>query len=216
MKSFLVFFSILLAAAPCAAQRGAIRGANVVPVAPVGVGGFGNVLHPGTGSPGLNTARGFAGRGVARSTGFFGGYPLYGGGAYGSSYAPGDYSSQTQLNPQQQQSAPGAPPVVINQYFAPPPLPPPPVTSGFYQPSGDRPQQDEDSSSSQPAKYYLLAFKDHSVYSALAYWVEDKTLHYVTTNNTHNQVSLDLVDLEFTQQLNRDRDVPFSIKTPSK
>jgi hypothetical protein len=145
-----------------------------------------------------------------------GGYPLYVGGAYvpayNSGYAP-DYSSQTQLNPQQQYT-PAAPPVVINQYFGPPVAPPP--ASSFYQPSADRQQQDEEDSAAAAPKYYLLAFRDHSVYSALAYWVEDKTLHYVTPQNTHNQASLDLVDVDFTKQLNRDRPVPFSVDTPSK
>jgi hypothetical protein len=134
--------------------------------------------------------------------------------AYGGNYAP-DYSSQTQLNPQQQY--PAAPPVVINQYFGPQ-APPEPVT-GIYQPNSQRPQpqdQSVDSAEPTPATYYLLAFKDHSVYSALAYWVEDKTLHYVTPQNSHNQVSLDLVDVDFTKQLNQDPTRPFSIETPSK
>ncbi len=117
----------------------------------------------------------------------------------------------SQLNPQQQYSSS---PVIINQYF-PQPLPPEPATT-FYQPSADRPAYDDSSSAPAQTKYYLIAFKDHSVYSALAYWVEDKTLHYVTTQNTHNQASLDLVDLDFTKQLNQDREVPFSIETPSK
>jgi hypothetical protein len=45
----------------------------------------------------------------------------------------------------------------------------------------------------------------------VAYWIEDKTLHYVTPQNTHNQVSLDLVDLDFTKKLNLNRDVPFTL-----
>jgi hypothetical protein len=49
---------------------------------------------------------------------------------------------------------------------------------------------------------YLIAFKDHTVYSAVAYWVEGDTLHYFTSGATHNQVSLSLVDRELTQRLN--------------
>ena len=70
---------------------------------------------------------------------------------------------------------------------------------------------------SQPApepRSYLIAFKDHSVYSALAYWVEDHTLHYVTTQNTHNQADVTEVDLDFTKKLNSDRNMPFSL-TPA-
>jgi hypothetical protein len=215
MRSLLAFSaSILLLTCPCLAQRRA-------GVTPVGVGGFGNVLYPGTGGPSSFATRlGATVTGFPvskRSIGFLNSYPLYVGGAYvpaysSSAYAP-DYSSQTQFAPQQQYSS--NPPVIINQYFAPP-LPPPPPPE-FYQPSAERQQQyAEEDSAPAPNKYYLLAFKDHSVYSALAYWVEDKTLHYVTTQNTHNQASLDLVDLDFTKQLNRDRDVPFSLTTPSK
>ena len=128
------------------------------------------------------------------------------------SYAP-DYSDQTQLAPPQQQQY-SAPPVVINQYFgAPPPPQLDPVTAPngmSYQPSAQRPiAQEEPAPASQ---FYLLAFKDHSVYSARAYWIEDKTLHYVTPQNTHNQASLDLVDVDFTKQLNQNRDVPFTIQ----
>jgi fido (protein-threonine AMPylation protein) len=63
---------------------------------------------------------------------------------------------------------------------------------------------------SQP--YYLIAFKDHSVYSAIAYWVEGETLHYFTSGNTHNQVSMGLVDKELTDRLNRERKVDIRLK----
>ena len=62
-----------------------------------------------------------------------------------------------------------------------------------------------------PQNYYLIAYRDHTVYSALAYWVEGDTLHYVTTQNTHNQASLALIDLDRTTKLNADRSIPFSI-----
>ena len=58
---------------------------------------------------------------------------------------------------------------------------------------------------------YLIAFKDHTIYAALAYWVEGNTLHYVTNQNTHNQVSLDLVDRELSSRLNRERSVDFRL-----
>jgi hypothetical protein len=41
--------------------------------------------------------------------------------------------------------------------------------------------------------------------------VEDKTLNYVTAGNTHNQASLDLIDMDLTKTLNQARGVPFSI-----
>jgi hypothetical protein len=217
MKSLLAVASLaLFISYPCAAQRRGPGGVTFVTPS-----GFGNVLYPGTGGPNVSfpsrlgaTVAGsplYTARPRGRSTGFYGGYPLYVGGGYVPSYAP-DYSGQTQLAPAQN----AAPPVIINQYFTPPqPMEPitAPPSSTIYQPSMERQQEQQEAAAPAP-KYYLLAFKDHSVYTALAYWVEDKTLHYVTTQNTHNQASLDLVDVPFTEQLNRDRDVPFTLQGP--
>jgi hypothetical protein len=104
--------------------------------------------------------------------------------------------------------APGSQqPVIINQYFgAPGSQPvnaPEPNTTSNTQGPGDL--------AGSPQNYYLIAYKNHAVYAALAYWVEDKTLHYVTTQNTHNQASLDLIDITRTKSLNRGQEVPFSI-----
>ena len=60
--------------------------------------------------------------------------------------------------------------------------------------------------------HYLIAFKDHSIYSAVAYWVDGDTLHYFTTGSTHNQASVSLVDRELTERLNRDTGV--EVKLP--
>ena len=60
--------------------------------------------------------------------------------------------------------------------------------------------------------YYLIAFKDHSIYSAFAYWVDGDTLHYVTPQRVHNQVSVALVDRELTDKLNRGR---MQVKLPN-
>jgi endonuclease YncB( thermonuclease family) len=54
------------------------------------------------------------------------------------------------------------------------------------------------------ASHYLIAFKDHTIYSAVAYWVDGDTLHYFTTGSTHNQVSLSLVDVPLTERLNKE------------
>jgi len=51
---------------------------------------------------------------------------------------------------------------------------------------------------------YLIAFKDRTIYSAVAFWVDGDTLHYFTSGNMHNQVSLSLVDKELTQRLNKE------------
>ena len=58
---------------------------------------------------------------------------------------------------------------------------------------------------------YLIAFKDHSIRAASAYWVDNATLHYVTPQNEQKQAALDAVDRDFSMQLNRERRVQFSL-----
>lgn len=68
-----------------------------------------------------------------------------------------------------------------------------------------------DSSADDDVDYYLIAFKDHSIYSAFAYWVEGETLHYVTAQRVHNQASLSLVDRELTAKLNRNHKIQVTL-----
>ena len=56
---------------------------------------------------------------------------------------------------------------------------------------------------------YLLAFKDHSVYSAVAYWFDGDTLHYFTSGSVHNQASVSLLDRELTLRLNKELGIEF-------
>lgn len=98
-------------------------------------------------------------------------------------------------------------PVIINQYFGAQQ----PEPEGLAPQAAADPPQTPGDPIGAPQNYYLIAYRNHAVYSALAYWVEDKTLHYVTTQNTHNQASLDLIDLDLTKSLNQARDVTFSI-----
>jgi hypothetical protein len=64
-------------------------------------------------------------------------------------------------------------------------------------PSSERPEPAED----RPMFY--VALTDNSVYTAVAYWVEDETLNYITPQGRHNQVSLALVDRATTARLNQ-------------
>ena len=129
---------------------------------------------------------------------------------YGSDYNSPVYPYDSSYGavpqaPPPQTVAPSAPPVIINQYFAAP---------APAQADPDFPQDPVQASHAQASagdNYYLIAYKNHSVYTALAYWVEDKTLNYVTAGNTHNQASLDLIDLDLTKTLNQARGVPFSV-----
>ena len=50
---------------------------------------------------------------------------------------------------------------------------------------------------------YRLAFKDHKFYSAVAYWVDGNTIHYITSGNQHNQAPLDLLDRKLTDRLSK-------------
>jgi hypothetical protein len=87
---------------------------------------------------------------------------------------------------------------------------PPPVDDGslkIYQAPAPTPQ---DAAISE-GRYYLIACKDHSIYTALAYWMENGTLNYVTPQNAHNQITLDRLDIDLTRQLNSRRGMSFNI-----
>jgi hypothetical protein len=189
--------------------------------------GFGNVVYPGTGhAPIVNhplPSTSFGGGRVG--TGGAGGGRFYGGGRGSVVYVPyavgvpvyADYGGASAY-PQQVQQAP--PQVIINQNFISETARPV-VREYASDPGGGirvyEPQQRVNAETAPPAEEnptYLIAFKDHTIYAALAYWVEDGTLHYVTNQNTHNQVSLDLVDHELSNRLNRERSVDFRLPPP--
>jgi hypothetical protein len=81
-------------------------------------------------------------------------------------------------------------------------------------PSPDQPMRayQPPAAAEEPApesQHYLLAFKDHTVYSAVAYWFEGETLHYFITGSTHNQASVSLLDKELTVRLNKELGTDF-------
>ncbi|HEX5432286.1 MAG TPA: hypothetical protein VFW83_09980, partial [Bryobacteraceae bacterium] len=117
----------------------------------------------------------------------------YGNSGYDQGYAP------------QQQS----PVVIINQNFRPdtinpsvrdysnaplPPAQPNPDESNQLNPNQPNPNQ---SSSPQPQSsidsgspvVFLIAMKDHTIYPAVAYWVEGNTLNYITLQGVHNSAT---------------------------
>ncbi|MDQ6666329.1 MAG: hypothetical protein M3Z23_18280 [Acidobacteriota bacterium] len=154
-------------------------------------------------------------------------YPVYVGGGYGNGYDPAYASGYGEQQPNVTVVAPPpqqqAPQLIINQNFgvgAGGPSDAQNLQNGTAQ-EGDgfhmyqAPARSIPEPQAADPRYYLIAYKDHSIYSALAYWLEDNTLHYVTTQNTHNQASLDLIDLDFTKRLNQDRNVAFTL-TPSR
>jgi hypothetical protein len=209
MKSLCgLIFAGLLAVAPAAAQFsmriGALGGAGTARATGRPLGGFG---------PGYNrgTYRNGYGRG---GLGYPYGYSVwvpdyYDSLDYDSQYAPYGPPPPAYYGPPP--AAAGAPPqpVIINQYFGGPP--PGNAIPQNGPETGINPTGGPGDPIGPPQNYYLIAYKNHAVYTALAYWVEDKTLHYVTTENTHNQASLDLIDLDLTKTLNKRNDVPFSL-----
>jgi hypothetical protein len=58
---------------------------------------------------------------------------------------------------------------------------------------------------------YLIAFHDHTIRAAVAYWVDGNVLHYVTSQHESKQVMLDTVDRDLSRQLNAERHVAFTL-----
>lgn len=201
---------------------------------PFVTGGFGNVVRPAGNIP-VNSSLGFPASGIGGITLSTGSprlvvpgtpgnrnggfrrhvgtsnavaypYPVYVGGyGYGYGYG-GDAVPQQEM---QQPQLPQQPSVVIINQFPQAVPPPPALYEPQQQPQAQAPVQQE-----EPA-HYLIALQDHTVYSAVAYWVDGDTLHYFTSGNTHNQVSLSLVDKDLTKRLNSESGVSVNF-SPSK
>jgi len=196
--------------------------------------GGGSVVNPagGAGTPGVSRSLGSVvnpAQGGLRVPGSRSGgnnnnrvvyaYPVYLGGYYATPYISGPddsgavapaaapaQSTVTVVMPPQQPVTP----VVINyNYGSAPPPAGPAVDQG-----GDRAQAAGDDTT-EPS-HYLIAFKDHTIYAATAYWVDGDTLHYFTAGNVHNQASLALVDRDFTERLNKEAGLQVKLPAPSK
>lgn len=125
------------------------------------------------------------------------------------------------------------PPVVINQTFvappapynppqapeaAEPPEPPAPVFTGYQAPPvqwedpapAPAPPEKPQASVVKPS-LYLIALKDGSVQTTVAYWYEDGALQYVGKDWQVHQVALDQLDKRLSQQLNSERGVDFRL-----
>lgn len=126
-------------------------------------------------------------------------YPVYVGGFYDNPYV----ADSPALPPPSQQS-PNI--TVIYPPMQAPVTVAPPEDNLASEPS-DTPRTAAAEPAAPEAQQYLIAFKDHTIYSAVAFWVDRDTLHYFTSGNTHNQVSLSLVDKPLTERLNRESGV---------
>lgn len=103
----------------------------------------------------------------------------------------------------------------LRTYEAPMPIPTPDpqVESGPARraPRGIGPVEPSTDVAEQKATIYLIAFKDQTIQASYAYWVDGNTLHYVTVQGSHNRATLDLIDREMSDRLNRERNVDFSL-----
>jgi hypothetical protein len=190
--------------------------------------GFGSVVFPGgapSASPGITRSFGsvvFPGAGAATQVGRgqpsnFRRTPIYSRGTFAAPayvYAFPVYVGGYDNSYVQQEPAPPpqqATPVMIQvgpdgQYTTTGPRQPMPIYQVQRQP--ETVDEPEPANTSTP---YLLAFKDHTILSAVAYWADGETLHYFTTGSTHNQVSISLLDRELTERLNRELGTDFKL-----
>ena len=197
--------------------------------------GFGRIIYPGTGAPVAVRNPRLPGsplvaapvpqvphrsHGVAVAVP----YPVFYGGNYYDYDAPSapvaGYSQYSaQYGNAYDQTQP--PVVIINQYFKPEtanpvvhdytnvPLPEP--GSQFQIPPSNN---DQSATTGDQQVMFLIAMKDHTIYPVIAYWVEGDTLNYITVQGAKNSTSLDLVDRDFSKQINQERKVEFGL--PSK
>ncbi|MCL5744333.1 MAG: hypothetical protein M1541_10470 [Acidobacteria bacterium] len=132
--------------------------------------------------------------------GYYGGYypyayPYY---DYGLGYGSYGYSPSPSVVVVAPYAAESTPPVVVNQEFVKPANP---VMHEYSWGANGKSQQ----------TIYLIAFKNETIRPAVAYWTEGGTLHWVDLKGAQREAKLDTVDRPLSEQLNRDRHVPFSL-----
>ena len=171
--------------------------------------GFGSVVFPG------GVALPYVGSSNFRRTPAIGrgtrGTPVY---VYAFPVYVGDYdNSNAAQEPAPQQTPPQQPAVPVMMQAGPDgeyTTTSQRQTSTVYQPEL-RPEAAEEPAPAADPPHYLLAFKDHTIYSVVAYWADGDTLHYFTNGNVHNQASMSLIDRELTERLNRELGIDFKL-----
>jgi hypothetical protein len=180
--------------------------------------GFGRIIYPGTGAPAVARNTLLPPPRVAHVSHAFAvaaPYPVFYGGGYYDYEAPAAPYSQAQYQYQGYDQMSQPPVVIINQYFRPDTANP--VVRDYSNvalpQAGPEPEASQ-ATAVEPQVMFLIALKDHTIFPTIAYWVEGDTLNYITVQGTKNSVSLDLVDREFSKQINKERKVEFGL--PSK
>jgi hypothetical protein len=133
-------------------------------------------------------------------------------------YLDSQSTSEDPENPEELPSpAAVAPQPQATIVLAPPPQPAPAVLNAGLAPCG--PVVDPPPASLPAARVipkddppsFYIAMKDGWVYIARAYWVDNDTLHYITLQGGHNQISLALVNREISTRLNAKRADEFQL-----
>ncbi len=209
-------------------------------VGATGGAGFGRMIYPGTGAPAVARNPRLPGsplvalppRVAHRSHGYAVAvpYPVFYGDSFYDYEAPSApvgpdaaaaYQGSSYNNGYDQLMQP--PVVIINQYFKPDTANPVlrdysnvPLPAPGAQPETPQSNQGDAAATATGDQQvvFLIAMKDHTIYPAVAYWVEGDTLNYITVQGAKNSVSLDLVDRDFSTQINKERKVEFGL--PSK
>jgi hypothetical protein len=147
------------------------------------------------------------------------GYPYYGGYGYDPySYSGYDTTPAPPVNAPQY-GYPQGQPYPQGQYpqgqAYPQQQPYPPQYQQRYPPQ-TQPQQPQIQLQSAPAPnqgqgFYLIAFSDHTIQAATAYKVDGDQIHWIGRDGAEKQAPLSTVDVRFSKQINRDRQVDFQI-----
>jgi hypothetical protein len=191
--------------------------------------GFGRMIYPGTGAPAV--ARNprlpgspvvalppFPARHNAHATAVAAPYPVFYGGGYYDYEAPpapvGPYPPADYQIPSGYEQMTQPPVVIINQYFRPDAANP--VIRDYSNVPLPESQREAAPQASEPQVMFLIAMKDHTIFPAVAYWVDGDTLNYITVQGSKNSASLDLVDREFSQQINKERRVEFGLPSSAR
>jgi hypothetical protein len=176
-------------------------------------GGYGNLGFRGGygyGFRGYGFGYGYPYYGYGLGLGYGFGYPYYG--YYGSyydypSYYPDtSYYSQPAYQPTQDANVIYAPAQPAAPMYANPGAP----ASRGYDQYGQQ-LQSSGGAYASGSPIYLIALKNHNIIAASSYSVNGGTLQYVTLDHAEKQVTLDELDRDLTQRLNRERHVPFQL-----
>ena len=167
--------------------------------------------------------------------GYYGGYPYYGSSlyfgfgaypysygypAYGYSYDPYAYSvdpyaygggSYSAPAPQQDYGYQQGYPQQQGLVQSGPPPQQQPQQQPQYQQQYPAETQPQSANEGNRPEFYLIAFTDHSIQAATAYKVEGDQLYWQDRENKEHHAPLSRIDVPFSQQINRDRNVDFQI-----